>query len=854
MKIANFIIALVIAAFTFAVWAIMNMPVSEPVWPDRIQGFSFQPMQVGQNPVDGVFPTEAEIEKDLVVLKGKSHAIRTYSLEGTFASIPKLARKYGINVALGCWLDKRLDHNDAEIDRLIQTTKANWQNVVRVIVGNEALLRNDLTVKEMIGYLDTVRAQVDKPVSTAEPWHVWLKYPQLADHVDYLAVHMLPYWEKVPLDFAIEFIVGKMNKLREAFPGKPIVITEVGWPSNGRARGAAVASKLNEATFLRRFLERASKEKYTYYVMEAFDQPWKQDTEGAVGAYWGVYDVDRQPKFEFSEPIVMIPEWYYLAIISILIAAITFSMLLVDGKSLLTRARGFLALIAYMAATAFVWVVYDYSHQYLSVITIVIGVLLIIGMLGVIVVLLIEAHEWAEALWIGEKRRPFVQVPVADKDLKKVSIHLPIYNEPADMVIETLRAISVLDYPDYEVIVVDNNTKDPSVWKPVEEYCSTLSQFSFYHLDDWPGYKAGALNYALDKTSVDAEIIAVVDSDYQVEPNWLRDLCPQFSNEKIAIVQAPQDYRDNTQSAFKSMCYNEYRGFFYIGMVTRNERNAIIQHGTMTMIRRKVLEEVNGWGEWCITEDAELGLKIFEFGYEATYIAKSYGKGLIPDTFIDYKKQRFRWAYGAMQIIKQHARVLLGREKSQLSRGQRYHFLAGWLPWIADSVNLIFTMIAIFWSVIMIMSPDQVDPPLVMFTLLPITLFCFKIAKMLYLYRGIQVVNSTVQILSATLAGLALSHTIAKAMLLGLVKNRLPFFRTPKKAHTNTVLKALASAREEALLMVALWLALYALTLREDANTLDLILWIVLLGIQSIPYVASVLVSAISAIPERKKE
>jgi cellulose synthase/poly-beta-1,6-N-acetylglucosamine synthase-like glycosyltransferase len=613
-----------------------------------------------------------------------------------------------------------------------------------------------------------------------------------------------------------------------------------------------VASKLNEATFLRRFLERASKEGYTYYVMEAFDQPWKQDTEGAVGAYWGVYDVDRQPKFEFSAPIVMIPEWYYLAIISSLIAALTFSVLLVDGQSLLTRARGFLALIAYMAATAFVWVIYEYSHQYLSVITIVIGVLLIIGMLGVIVVLLIEAHEWAEALWTGKRRRPFVPIPVPDKDLKKVSIHLPIYNEPADMVIATLNAMSVLDYPDYEVIVVDNNTKDPAVWKPVEQHCSHLgSRFSFYHLQDWPGYKAGALNFALEKTSSDAEIIAVVDSDYQVDPNWLRDLSPQFSNEKIAIVQAPQDYRDNAMSAFKSMCYNEYRGFFFIGMVTRNERNAIIQHGTMTMIRKKVLEEVDGWGEWCITEDAELGLKIFEAGYEATYIAKSYGKGLTPDTFIDYKKQRFRWAYGAMQIIKRHVRALLGREKTSLSKGQRYHFLAGWLPWIADSVNLIFTFIALFWTVIMIMSPDQVDPPLVMFTLLPITLFFFKVAKILYLYRGIRVVGSTLQVLSATLAGLALSHTIAKAMLLGIVKDHIPFFRTPKKVHTNTILKALSSAREEALLMVALWLALYSLTLRDDAGTLDLKLWIALLGIQSIPYIAAVLVSVISAIPER---
>ena len=107
------------------------------------------------------------------------------------------------------------------------------------------------------------------------------------------------------------------------------------------------------------------------------------------------------------------------------------------------------------------------------------------------------------------------------------------------------------------------------------------------------------------------------------------------------------------------MCYEEYRGFFHIGMVERNERNAIIQHGTMTLVRRDALEEVGGWAEWCITEDAELGLRLFEAGYEAAYIPRSYGRGLMPDTFIAYKSQRYRWAYGAMQILKHHAGALL---------------------------------------------------------------------------------------------------------------------------------------------------------------------------------------------------
>lgn len=851
MNKINIVIALVVTALTVSLWALLNMPEREPPWPERIQGFSFQPMRMDHDPIKGLLPTADEVEQDLVLLKGKTHAIRTYTVEDVLGEIPVLARKHGLNVALGAWIDARLEHNEKEINDLIEITRVNWRSVVRVIVGNEVVLRGDIPVKTLIEYLDRVNASTDKPVSTAEPWHVWIDHPELAQHVDFLAVHMLPYWEGVDLDRAVEYIVEKMDVLKARFPDKPVIITEVGWPSNGRTRQSAVASESNEATFLRRFIDRAQKEKYTYYVMEAFDQPWKQVSEGSVGAYWGVYDVDRQPKFEFSAPIVKIPAWDMLAIISVLIAAITFALLLIDSKTLRTRGRGFLAVIAYLAATAAVWVVYEYSHQYLTLMTVIIGILLIIGMVGVIVVLLIEAHEWAEALWVHERRRAFVPAPVSEDELSMVSIHLPIYNEPPDMVIETLDYLSRLDYPLFEVIVIDNNTKDPEVWRPVEQHCQALGrQFRFFHLDDWPGFKAGALNYALTQTAKDAEIIAVIDSDYLVDPAWLRDLAPQFSNEKTAIVQAPQDYRDNNSSAFKCMCYNEFRGFFYIGMVTRNERNAIIQHGTMTMIRKSVLEKVGKWSEWCITEDADLGLRIFEHGYEATYIPKSYGKGLTPDTFLDYKKQRFRWAYGAMQIMRHHVRELMGNQKSQLTRGQRYHFFSGWLPWIADGINFLFNLAAIAWSVAMITMPNLIDPPLIMFSLLPLTLFCFKIAKVIYLYRGIRVVGTLSQILSATLAGLALSHTVARAMLLGLVTRDVPFFRTPKKAHGHTLFKALAAAREEALLMFVLWIAAYAVTMREDANTLDLVLWMTVLLVQSIPYFAAVLLSLVSIFPK----
>jgi cellulose synthase/poly-beta-1,6-N-acetylglucosamine synthase-like glycosyltransferase len=341
-------------------------------------------------------------------------------------------------------------------------------------------------------------------------------------------------------------------------------------------------------------------------------------------------------------------------------------------------------------------------------------------------------------------------------------------------------------------------------------------------------------------------VIAVIDSDYMVTPDWLRDLVPQFLRPEVAIVQAPQDYRDDGENLFKAMCYAEYRGFFYIGMITRNERNAIIQHGTMTMVRKSVLEEVGRWAQWCITEDAELGLKIFEKGYEALYIAKSYGRGVMPDTFIDFKKQRYRWAYGAVQIMRHHAKALRRRDQSRLTYGQRYHFIAGWLPWLADSINLIFTLAALVWTIGMIHFPKVIDPPMVILSVVPLAFFVFKIAKMFYLYRS-RVRASLFQTLASAVAGLSLSHTIAKAMLFGMVSKNLPFFRTPKMVQGRAFWYALQSAREEALMALALVLGVVILVKVQGVETPDVLVWIVVLLVQSIAYFAAIAMSIISA-------
>ncbi|MFP5382477.1 MAG: glycosyltransferase [Gammaproteobacteria bacterium] len=845
-------VVLALSAITLGGWAIANRPIVEPPWPERVAGYAYSPYRAGQGPQDGDEPTVADIREDLALLATQTRRIRTYTVEGVQAGIPALARELGMQVTLGAWLGSDPDDNLRELDRLIALANAS-DNIEQVIVGNETLLRQDLGVDQLIAYVRYVKTHVRVPVSTAEPWHLWNEHRELADACDFIGAHFLPYWQGKRLEEANDHIASMHYALAQSFPGKRILLAEVGWPSNGREVGDADATIADEARFLRNFLPMAATLKLDYFIMEAFDQPWKRTAEGSVGAYWGVWNVDRQPKFPFTGPIVEIPEWRMLVGISIALAILTFLVLLSDGSLLRKRAVSFLALVAFASTTTLVWMAQAYLAQYATVGTVVLGIVLAISALGVTVVLLVEAHEWAEAAWVKQRRRAFAPVITGDAGFRpKVSVHVPCYNEPPDMVMATLDALAALRWDDFEVLVIDNNTKDAAVWTPVQAHCARLNakagkeRFRFFHVSPLAGFKAGALNFALRHTAADADIVAVIDSDYQVHPEWLAHLVPHFREPDIAIVQAPQDYRDGDENTFKRMCYAEYRGFFHIGMVTRNDRNAIIQHGTMTMVRRRVLENVGGWAEWCITEDAELGLRIFAAGHAAAYVSHSYGRGLIPDNCVDWQKQRFRWAFGAMQIMRRHARALfLGRDTA-LSPGQRYHFVGGWLPWLADGFNLVFTLGAVLWSLLMIAFPQRVDPPLALFAVPPLALFVFKWAKLWFLYRR-QLGTDRSTTLAAAFSGLALSWTIGRAVLYGLLSKSMPFLRTPKMKDRESFWSALWLAREELLLLLVLVACALGVALRQSAGATDVQLWIAVLLVQALPFLASVLMSVFSA-------
>lgn len=860
---AVFVLPLIIAA-NLTIWAALNQPHEAEAWTGEIVGFSYSPYQREQDPTKNTHPTHAQITADLKLLSGTVQAIRTYSVIRGLEDIPDIAAEDGLSVAAGAWISGDISRNENEIANLIKLTDK--RNVVRVLVGNESLLRNDLPVKDLIGYIQQVKKSVWKPVSTAEPPHIWLNNPELVKAVDFIGVQILPYWEGIPVDRAVDAVFDRLDELHRKYPNKPVVITEVGWPSRGKTiarvsypgipqaelSGQAVASLVNQATFMREFLNRAKDADITYYVMEAFDQPWKASEEGAAGAYWGIYNADRQPKFSMKGSISEAPQWRIWASIAAglaLVFAVGFMMI---RRHVKPAGIIIFTIVTQVAASAFAYAGLSVTGLYLSSVDTVVWSFLFAAQALLLMVLLAEAIEFVEVIWTRHGERQFTPFEGAEGyPDNKVSIHVPIHNEPPEMVRETLIALSKLDYPNFEVLVLDNNTTDPTVWQPVRETCAQLGpHFRFFHLENWPGFKAGALNFGLEQTAPDADIIAVIDSDYQVSPDWLCTMVPYFAKQDIAFVQSPQDYRDGHESMFKNMCDWEYAGFFHIGMVQRNYFNAVIQHGTMTLVRKAALVKVGAWAEWCICEDAELGIKLYRAGYDSVYINHSFGQGLTPDTLAGYIGQRFRWAYGAVQIVKHHWDALAPwARKGGLTSAQRYYFIAGWLPWFADGLALLFTITSIGLSAFALYAPKMVQLPVAAFLIPTIGSFAFKFVRSLWLYAVRIKDCSFIESLGAGVAALALTHTVAKAMLNGMVTSGKPFFRTPKCEDKPPLAAAIIQVREEAVMLVLLWGLAAAFLLNPNfADNLSR-LWVAVLFVQSVPYAAAVLLSFINVVP-----
>jgi len=387
-----------------------------------------------------------------------------------------------------------------------------------------------------------------------------------------------------------------------------------------------------------------------------------------------------------------------------------------------------------------------------------------------------------------------------------VSLHVPAHEEPPDMVIATLESLLRLDYDRYEIVVIDDNTRDEALWRPVEVWCLRRG-ITFRHLEDWPGYKSGALNVALrELTDPRAEVIGVVDADYQIDPHFLQRCAPLFAEPALGFVQSPQNYRHWDRSAFARRLYRSYEYFFAVSQPSRNERNGAIFAGTMGLIRREALDSVGGWDEWCITEDAELSLRLLRAGWSGRHVDASYGYGVMPHTFEAFKAQRFRWCFGGIQIMRLHWRSLLPwprRANNRLSLGQRWAYFSGGIQWYGDLLAVVFFLFLLAGAVNVALDGGLMFRRLSLFLVAAI-----PVLVLLGFLRGIAVVRQGTGATwrdswGALLIWQSSSLVVAWASVKGLVSRRAEFLRTPKEEEQGSLGSAVTANLAETLFALA---------------------------------------------------
>jgi exo-beta-1,3-glucanase (GH17 family)/cellulose synthase/poly-beta-1,6-N-acetylglucosamine synthase-like glycosyltransferase len=828
----------VVACAHGAFWAFTRGSVDAPATPPRLSSLSFAPYEPSADAEAGEHTTRERIGKDLKAVAPLARSIRTYAVTGGLEHIPEMAAEHGLKVTLGAWLDKDDERNEREIKAAVDLARKN-PNVSSLVVGNEVVLRRDKTVPEMIEFLRRVKAESPVPITTGEVWHVWLANPELAAAVDFLAVHILPYWEGMDAKDVVNHTFIIYEKLRRAFPGKHIVIAEFGWPSAGHNMKAAQPGDFEQAQIIREFVSRAAVRGVDYNLVEAFDQPWKH-FEGSVGPYWGIMNSDREPKFALNGPITD-TAWQTKAGVALLLGFLLSIPIFTLRQPTFRQAASLAVAANAVGAWGALLIDFWLNHYFVlgAQIAMVAGTLFLIPLA---IIILARFEEMANITFGAAparllRRRQNVTLTRAPK----VSIHIPAYREPPEMLKKTLDSVAALAYPNLECVVVINNTPDPELWQPIEEHCRLLGdRFKFLNIEKLEGFKAGALRVALEHTAPDAEIIGIIDADYVVAPNWLADVVPAFEDPQVGIVQAPQDHRDAARTHLHGWMNTEYAGFFDIGMVERNEIGAIVVHGTMCLIRRAAMMDAGGWSSDTICEDTDLGLAIMERGWTAHYTRERYGWGLLPDNYDAFRKQRHRWAFGGVQIAVKHLRRFFDGS-TRLTPEQRRTYLVGWLSWMgSETVGVGIAIMNLLW--VPVVAFGGIAIPEMVLTIPVLVGFAVYLLHFIGLYAQ-RVRHAPGVTAGAAIAAMSVQLTVARAVFEGLVKQHMPFIRTAKGGASSRGRQF--PAFWEGILSALLIGGAVLLHVTNTDEVSEINLFAVVLVVQSLPLMAAVVIASL---------
>ncbi len=328
-------------------WWGLGWPLAAPTAaadPGRIQCMSYTPFRGDQTPLNAATRADAaQIEDDLSRLARLTGCVRTYATDNGLDQVPAIAQRLGIKVLQGVWLGRDREKNRIQIDAAVALARRFPDTISAIVVGNEVLLRGELAAEDIAAALQEVKAATGKPVTYADVWEFWLRNRELAAAVDFITIHILPYWEDFPIaaDIAAAHVDSIRGRVAATFPGKEILIGEVGWPSAGRMREGALPSRSNQAHVLEEVMARARAKNYRVNLIEAFDQPWKRYLEGTVGGYWGLFGSDvREPKFTWGEPVSDHPWWLWQLALGLTLAAAVFAaaMQAAGGRTSIAKA------------------------------------------------------------------------------------------------------------------------------------------------------------------------------------------------------------------------------------------------------------------------------------------------------------------------------------------------------------------------------------------------------------------------------------------------------------------------------------------------------------------------------------
>jgi exo-beta-1,3-glucanase (GH17 family) len=300
-----------------AMWWWLGTPITlvrAPIDPNaKLLCVSYAPFRGAQTPLQPTTHIDREqIAQDLAQLAKVSDCVRTYSIESGLDQVPEVAAKVGLKVIQGIWLGSNRQKNLAQISTVVGLVKQYPTVITAVVVGNEVLLRGEMTTSDLAATIRSVKAQVAVPVTYADVWEFWLRNREIYEAVDFVTIHILPYWEDFPIraKYAAAHVDDIRKRMAVAFPAKEILIGETGWPSEGRMREGALPSRTNQARVVSEILDLAKRENFRVNLIEAYDQPWKRELEGTVGGYWGLFDsVHRALKYPPNVAISNYPLW-----------------------------------------------------------------------------------------------------------------------------------------------------------------------------------------------------------------------------------------------------------------------------------------------------------------------------------------------------------------------------------------------------------------------------------------------------------------------------------------------------------------------------------------------------------------